>query len=511
MKEVLNENERLLEQATSKYIVNLVEKDLVITALKDTLSKLRGKAVVDEAVTLHPIDPELLRIDVAPLAPKLRNNRTAHHDYLKHTQEETATLREIDENERLLNPLNTSLDYACNKLMDVSPVNKNKNIRVIERITSSENTPIKTTSSSNAVSNKPMLSSTGVNLLTSASGSQPPGNTKKDRIQKPIPLESNTSKPMVTLVYSRKPKESRNNVPVSNSKINKSLSANKKVPNKYWGSTISNVPSSSTVECRRTRRIVKTIRVDFDELTAMASEQSSSGPALHEMTPTVISSGLVPKPTSSTPFVPPSRNEWDLLFQLMFDELLTPPSSVDPPVPEVIAPIDVVALELAELTGSPSLTIVEQDAPSPSKSQTTPKTQPLVIPNDVKEGNHDIEVAHMGNDPLFGMPIPDVASNQYSLTIAFLTFVEPKTYKDALTQSCWIEAIQEELDEFEQLEVWKLVPRPDKVMVITLKWIYKVKLDEMGGILKNKAHIVARGYRQEEGINLKTLLLRLQD
>nr|GFB10791.1 hypothetical protein [Tanacetum cinerariifolium] len=70
---------------------------------------------------------------------------------------------------------------------------------------------------------------------------------------------------------------------------------------------------------------------------------------------------------------------------------------------------------------------------------------------------------------------------------AFLASVEPKTYKEALTQACWIEAMQEELYEFERLEVWELVPRPDKVMVITLKWIYKVKLDELGGILKNKA------------------------
>nr|GFC98600.1 hypothetical protein [Tanacetum cinerariifolium] len=56
---------------------------------------------------------------------------------------------------------------------------------------------------------------------------------------------------------------------------------------------------------------------------------------------------------------------------------------------------------------------------------------------------------------------------------AFLTSVEPKTYKEALNQSCWIEAMHEELNEFERLEVWELVPRPDQVMVITLKWIYK--------------------------------------
>nr|GFC36798.1 retrovirus-related Pol polyprotein from transposon TNT 1-94 [Tanacetum cinerariifolium] len=53
------------------------------------------------------------------------------------------------------------------------------------------------------------------------------------------------------------------------------------------------------------------------------------------------------------------------------------------------------------------------------------------------------------------------------------------------------------------LEVWELVPRPDQVMMITLKWIYKVKLDELGGILKNKARLVARGYRQEEGIDFE--------
>ncbi|GKB66908.1 retrovirus-related pol polyprotein from transposon TNT 1-94 [Tanacetum coccineum] len=292
----------------------------------------------------------------------------------------------------------------------------------------------------------------------------------------------------------------------------------------------------------------------------MASKHSSSGPALHEMTPITISSRLVPNPPSSTPFVPPSRFDWDLLFQPMFDESLNPPPYVDLQAPEVIAPIPEVVCTMKPLlpavsTDSPSSTTVDQDAPSPSNSQTTPDTQPPVIPNDVEEDNHDIEVAHMGNDPYFGIPIPEVPSDQSSSSDsihtnvppdhqisehnnkwtkdhpleniigelarpvstrlqlheqalfcyydAFLTAVEPKTYKDALTQACWIEAMQEELNEFERLEVWELVPRPDKVMVITLKWIYKVKLDELGGILKNKARLVARGYRQEEGIDFE--------
>nr|GEZ42957.1 hypothetical protein [Tanacetum cinerariifolium] len=160
-------------------------------------------------------------------------------------------------------------------------------------------------------------------------------------------------------------------------------------------------------------------------------------PALNEMTPGTISSGLVPTSSLSTSYVPPSLNDWDLLFQPMFDELLNPPSSVVNHTPEAIAPIDEVI--------------------------------PPVIPQDVGDDNLDMEVAHMGNDPLFGVPIPEVTSTQ-STTPASPQAI---TYKEALTQSCWIEAMQEELNEFERLE--------------------------------NKARLVARGYRQEEGINFEEL------
>ncbi|GKF42903.1 hypothetical protein Tco_0126245 [Tanacetum coccineum] len=141
----------------------------------------------------------------------------------------------------------------------------------------------------------------------------------------------------------------------------------------------------------------------------MASEHSSSGPALHEMTPVSISSGLVPNPPSSTPFVPPTRSDWDLLFQPMFDESLNPSLNVDIHAPEVIAPIpEAVAPEHAVSTGSPSSTIVDQEAPSPSNSHSTQDTPTPIISHDVEEENHDIEVAHMGNDPYFGIPIPEV-------------------------------------------------------------------------------------------------------
>ncbi|GKB88823.1 retrovirus-related pol polyprotein from transposon TNT 1-94 [Tanacetum coccineum] len=72
-----------------------------------------------------------------------------------------------------------------------------------------------------------------------------------------------------------------------------------------------------------------------------------------------------------------------------------------------------------------------------------------------------------------------------------------------MTEPSWIDAMPEEIHEFQRLEVWELVSCPDKVLLIKLKWIYKVKTDEFGGVLKNKARLVAQGFRQEEGINFE--------
>ncbi|GJR95519.1 retrovirus-related pol polyprotein from transposon TNT 1-94 [Tanacetum coccineum] len=174
----------------------------------------------------------------------------------------------------------------------------------------------------------------------------------------------------------------------------------------------------------------------------------------------------------------------------MFDESL----NVDLHAPEVIAPIpEAVAPEHAVSTGSPSSTTVDQDAPSPSNSPTTQGTQTPIISHDVEEDNHDIEVAHM--DVIHTIVHPDHQVSEHNskwtkdhpleniigaldrpvstrLQLheqalfcyydAFLTSVEPKNYKEALTQACWIEAMQEELHEFERLEVWELVPSSDE-------------------------------------------------
>ncbi|GJR39653.1 retrovirus-related pol polyprotein from transposon TNT 1-94 [Tanacetum coccineum] len=606
--------------------VSLQEKDLVITALKNELRKLKGKDLADNVVTKHPIAPEMLKVD-----------------------EQAMILREVVKQGKSQNPLNNPLDSAyCvvqpkgTAQVQHSKLNANSELKCIKcnGCMLSDNHDLcvldfinnvnacKKSKSVNKNSKRKVWKPTGKVFSNMGYIWKPTGRTftivgeacpltrittnTEVHIRKPTALENETPKPVVTVVYTRKPRKSKTNVPVSKSKIPKSVSANKKEPSKSWGSIVSDVPSSSLNECRfgMTKTKVSKNSQNRQETEKTSSRVKNESQYQSRISPTqekkfneaqievqgtkvvkvqVRIGALGKKIKDELSFFLASRvckmtwkraliggvklgeagkGEREFGFvgcfggknryktSLRFFSLLTPPPSVDHPAPVVIAPIaDVVAPEPAASTGSPSSTTVNQDAPSPSNSLTTPETQSPIIPNDVEEDNHDIEVVHMGNDPYFGILILEVPSDQSSSmdfihTImhpgheisehnnkwtkdhpleniigeldrpvstrlqlyeqalfcyydAFLTAFEPKTYKDALTQSWWIEAMQEELNEFQHLEVWELVPRSDKVMVITLKWNYKVKLDELGGILKNKAQLVARGYRQVEGINFE--------
>ncbi|GKD63109.1 retrovirus-related pol polyprotein from transposon TNT 1-94, partial [Tanacetum coccineum] len=157
------------------------------------------------------------------------------------------------------------------------------------------------------------------------------------------------------------------------------------------------------------------------------------------------------------------------VFQPVFDEFFSPLASVASlvHVEEALAPI--------ESTSSPSSTTVNQDAPSPktvSEESLSSDVIPNTIHSDALISEHlskwkkDHLLQNIIGDP--SRPISTrLQLHEQALFCyydAFLTSVEPKTYKDALTQSCWIEVMQEELNEFEHLEVWKLVPRLDKVM-----------------------------------------------
>nr|GEW45810.1 integrase, catalytic region, zinc finger, CCHC-type, peptidase aspartic, catalytic [Tanacetum cinerariifolium] len=210
---------------------------------------------------------------------------------------------------------------------------------------------------------------------------------------------------------------------------------------------------------KRTRRIMETIHVQFDELTEpMAPMHLGTGPAPNFLTPEQISSGLVPNLVPATPYVPPTNKELEILFQPMFDEYLEPPRIKRPvhPAQAVQAPVN--------SAGTLSSTTIDQDAPSPSISPSASTSQSHSLHQGVAA-----EPTYMEDHP-----IAPIDNN------LFVNVFAPEPHSEASSSgdiNC--------------------------VMIIALKWIYKVKLDEYGDVLKNKARLVAKGYRQEEGIDFE--------
>jgi hypothetical protein len=102
-------------------------------------------------------------------------------------------------------------------------------------------------------------------------------------------------------------------------------------------------------------------------------------------------------------------------------------------------------------------------------------------------------------DLIIGNPEQGITTRRTNDVVAnscFVSLFEPKNVKEALTDEAWIEAMQEELNQFERSEVWDLVPRPEDVNVIGTKWVYKNKSDENRTVTRNKARLVAQGYTQ---------------
>ncbi|GKE78877.1 hypothetical protein Tco_1544997 [Tanacetum coccineum] len=116
---------------------------------------------------------------------------------------------------------------------------------------------------------------------------------------------------------------------------------------------------------------------------SMTSEQHGSGLSRHQLTPGYISSELVQNPVSPTPYVSPSKKDYEILFQQLFDEYFSPsPRDVSPD------PIVVIALRAVDLVGSPSSTTIDKDVPSASTLPTNQEIQSQVIHQGVEEQIH---------------------------------------------------------------------------------------------------------------------------
>ncbi|GKD46981.1 retrovirus-related pol polyprotein from transposon TNT 1-94 [Tanacetum coccineum] len=449
-----------------------IEKTTYLLTETETLkAQIKGKT---KCVTmLDPVKPKVLThgmyaIDVEPILSRSKNNREVHLGYLKHLKESVGTLREIVEEARVEKPLDSSLVSAC--------LYTKHSQELLEYVIGT------------------------LKDATAASRLKPRSNTKKDRT---LPAKSDKKKVE---------DHSRNNKSSVKQKNCVDSSISYKRTCQQFSPKISSEDSAAERRCRKMEpysyEAARTMLIFSKALMFLWAEVYRPEPIL--LTPGQISSGLVPDPVPVPPYVPPTNKDLEILFQPMFDEYFKPPG-IERPVSSALAvQVPVVS------AGTPSSTTIDQDASSTSYSPSSS----VSLSGDVSSAESTQVVhphTHLGKwskdhllDNIIGNPSRLVSTKKQLATDALwclynsvLSKVEPKNVKTAMDEACWFEAMQEEIHEFDRLQVWELVPKPDCVMIIALKWIYKVKLDEYGVVLKNKERLVAKGYRQEKGIDFE--------
>nr|GEW98835.1 retrovirus-related Pol polyprotein from transposon TNT 1-94 [Tanacetum cinerariifolium] len=170
------------------------------------------------------------------------------------------------------------------------------------------------------------------------------------------------------------------------------------------------VPAKKTFRIynKRTQKIIEKIHVTFDELTAMASEQSSPGPGLQCMTPATSNSRLISNTVSQQPCIPPNIDDWDHLFQPMFDKYFNPLTFSVSPIPVVAAPR---AVDLANFLVSTS---IDQDAPSVN----IPSTQEQEHSPSISQGfEESAKTPTFHDDPLNESAHEDLTSQESSSNV----------------------------------------------------------------------------------------------
>nr|GEV65535.1 hypothetical protein [Tanacetum cinerariifolium] len=315
---------------------------------------------------------------------------------------------------------------------------------------------------------------------------------------------------------------------------------------------------------QRTKKIIEMMNVTFDELSAMAFEQNSLRPSLQSLTSGQISSKLELTYALST--ITPQRTserDLDILFKPLHNEYLggcpleaprTIPAA--PVIQNLQAPIASVSIQdFAPTPTNSSNTPVsshnvdeqyQQHAQQQGNHSPSPTTFAVDnVPNAVFQGDlfvnpfvnpstefvvsitqyvdpsnmhtfyqsypHDYQwTKDHPLEQVIGEPSRPVLTRSqlktdgdmciYALTVSIM---EPKTVKEALTDPAQIESMQEELHQLIRLDVWELVPSPDGIKSLTLKWLFKNKHDEENTVIRNKTRLVMRGYRKEEGIEFE--------
>ncbi|GKD55188.1 ribonuclease H-like domain-containing protein, partial [Tanacetum coccineum] len=292
------------------------------------------------------------KLDPVTLAPKDKNNRETHIYYLKHTMEQAAILNEIVEQAKSLNPLDSAsysaskyvkqiqelLGYVRDTCLDIHKANDYSRFTWVKFVASKDEAP--------------------------------------DFIIKFLKMI-----------------QARLNRPVRNIRTDNGTELVNQTLRSYYesvGTQEESLPHATNPRIDKKNQL-KTIYVNFDKQTAMATEQLSLVPRLQSMTPATSCSRLNPNLIPQQPCIPPPRDNWDCLFQPIFDEYFNPPTIVVSPVPVAAAPRTV------DLADSPVSTSIDQDAPSISIPSTQDQEHSLIISQGFEESP---KTSHFHDDPL---------------------------------------------------------------------------------------------------------------
>nr|GEZ25610.1 retrovirus-related Pol polyprotein from transposon TNT 1-94 [Tanacetum cinerariifolium] len=525
-----------------------IEQVTKLTAENVTLKTSVSKAKVQPPVltqTKHAIDVERI-------VPRLRNNRDAHLDYLRHLKESVETIRDIVEEAKVVRPLDRSIVSACRYTkhsQELLEQDSNKQVHVVAV------KPQKT--------NVLVPPNTGVTSYPKASGSQSKSNPKTNRIS---PAKGANKLPVEDLPRTNKSHLRTMNRIDSSSRLKrtvvqivlwyldsgcskhmtedrsrllnfvKKFIGTVRFGNDHFGAIMGyedymvgeSVISRNGVIERRNRTLVEAARtmLIFSKASMFQwAEAVATAEDLEKLQPTAdtgIFVGYAPskkgpctKSGSCNSLCTPTNKELEILFQPMFDEYLEPPRAEKPGSPAQAVQASVTS------ASTPLSTTIDQDTPSLHISPSSSALQSHSLPPGVVAEPHFMEdhnVAPVDNNPFVNifalkphseaLSSGDISSTESPHVSQSLHHLNKWSKDHPLDNvignpSRLFQAMQDEIYEFDRLQVWELVPQLNCVMIIALKWIYKVKLDEYGDVLKNKAQFMAKGYRQEEGIDFE--------
>nr|GEX18770.1 hypothetical protein [Tanacetum cinerariifolium] len=249
---------------------------------------------------------------------------------------------------------------------------------------------------------------------------------------------------------------------------------------------------------KRTRKIHESVNVNFDEISEIASKQFSLEPGLSNLNKTGKSSNPSVSQVSET-----SKKDLEDLFQIFYHEYFDSSKIMKSSTTNVETSNVKIPLNEEEVLHGSSGSFQEESSSFSLNDDVYQSLEEVVVPSSNTQSVSDNMVCNVDEASTSNNVFNEHLQDAYfdARTSFHDPCIEPANVAEALRDVDWVSAMQDELDQFARLKVWRLVLRPKGKTIIKTKWIFKNKKDESSLVIRNKARLVAVGYSQQEGID----------